>query len=488
MVTTLAGSRRRAQPRQHIDHMLGAHPPRGRRTLQRQLHGHQHRLQAGAGHQRQHLSHEPVAAGLAQQRCAQPLQGLGQVGEGRAVAQGTGLSLHQRDVVLPVVAGLALVGEPLVIGDDGLAGDNLYARGIQPRAHPLPCQLAGHRVAVARHRHQAGARNPRRALHIAVEGRRHGHQLTTLMFEHLGHAEGRMLGVANLLPQRAAALGQPGVQFRERAETAFGRLQPDAPTAVLLVLLHHPLFPTRGDIAEVGVEQVVRTHGQEARIDHPAFTLADLVHGRLHVVIDAPARHPAEGGEAARVGVEQHLVALAGIGHQPEGTAGAQFDLRHLQAPVHATDHQRLLAPVKLERLAQCKGERHEGMGRNRLPRPGAPSTDEVGQPRVAARVTGRANLLKQRPGRAPGLARTMGVGLERLLDRLHKRRELGRARRAPVLRLLHLLGAQVLAHRVARQARRPRNLAHRLLLAVVHPPDLANHGHGDHSSHPRCT
>jgi hypothetical protein len=39
-----------------------------------------------------------------------------------------------------------------------------------------------------------------------------------LVLQHLGHAELAVLGVAQLRPQRAAALGQPGVEFGERAE------------------------------------------------------------------------------------------------------------------------------------------------------------------------------------------------------------------------------------------------------------------------------
>jgi hypothetical protein len=33
------------------------------------------------------------------------------------------------------------------------------------------------------------------------------------------------------------------------------------------------------------------------------------------------------------VGVEQHLVALAGVGHQPEGPAGAQLQVRPSSTP-----------------------------------------------------------------------------------------------------------------------------------------------------------
>ena len=106
------------------------------------------------------------------------------------------------------------------------------------------------------------------------------------------------------------------------------------------------LPPAAGDVATVGVEAVVRAHRAEELVDVARLALADLVHGGLHVVVDAPAGHTAERREGTRVGVEQHLVALAGVGHQPEGAAGAQLEMRHLQALVHAADDYGLFAPV----------------------------------------------------------------------------------------------------------------------------------------------
>jgi hypothetical protein len=92
------------------------------------------------------------------------------------------------------------------------------------------------------------------------------------VLEHLGHVELLVLGVAHLVPQRAAALAQPGVEFGEAAEALLGRVDPDAPAAVLHILLDDSLLPARGDVAEVGVVQVVRTHRREAFVDDAAST------------------------------------------------------------------------------------------------------------------------------------------------------------------------------------------------------------------------
>jgi hypothetical protein len=63
------------------------------------------------------------------------------------------------------------------------------------------------------------------------------------VLEHLGHAELFVLGVADLVPQRPAALPQPGVELGEAAEALLGRVDPDAPPAVLHVLLDDSLLP-----------------------------------------------------------------------------------------------------------------------------------------------------------------------------------------------------------------------------------------------------
>ena len=73
----------------------------------------------------------------------------------------------------------------------------------------------------------------------------------------------------------------------------------------------------------VGVEQVVRAHHGEALVDAAALALPDLVDCGLHVVVDAPSGDATHRRERTGVRIEQHLVALAGVGHQPEGPARA---------------------------------------------------------------------------------------------------------------------------------------------------------------------
>ena len=63
------------------------------------------------------------------------------------------------------------------------------------RARPTPHLRSsrGHRFAAARHRHQASARCARPLLDVAVERRRHRHQLGPLVLEHFGYTESHLL-------------------------------------------------------------------------------------------------------------------------------------------------------------------------------------------------------------------------------------------------------------------------------------------------------
>jgi hypothetical protein len=163
----------------------------------------------------------------------------------------------------------------------------------------------------------------------------------------------------------------------------------------------------------------MRAHRREARVDDTALALLDLVDGRLHVVVDAPAWNATQRREAARVGIEQHLVALRGVGDQPERARRAQLQVRKLKAPVDATDDQTLLAPVELERIAKLEAQRHEGTGDADLALLVTPAADVVGQPRIAADVAQGLQLHMQRPRRAPLVPRAVPVGLQRLMQRL---------------------------------------------------------------------
>lgn len=61
------------------------------------------------------------------------------------------------------------------------------------------------------------------------------------------------------------------------------------------------------------------------------------------------------------MGIEQHLVALAGICNQPERATGAQLHVGNLDASEKAADQQTFFTPVKLKSLTECKRQRYKG-------------------------------------------------------------------------------------------------------------------------------
>ncbi len=91
----------------------------------------------------------------------------------------------------------------------------------------------------------------------------------------------------------------------------------------------------------------------------PEIVVPDYV--ASHIIRHASARHTTQGRKRTGMGIEEHLVALAWISHQPERTAGTQLQVRHLHVSINAANQQTFLAPVELECLAERKAQRHEG-------------------------------------------------------------------------------------------------------------------------------
>ena len=75
--------------------------------FQRQFDRAQHRLLIVMQNQREDIDHLPVAAGVFEQVRLQLPEGIGHLGEGGAIAQGSGLALEHRQVMPPVIDCLA---------------------------------------------------------------------------------------------------------------------------------------------------------------------------------------------------------------------------------------------------------------------------------------------------------------------------------------------------------------------------------------------
>lgn len=94
------------------------------------------------------------------------------------------------------------------------------------------------------------------------------------------------------------------------------------------------------------------------------------------------------------MGLEQHFMRLQQIGPDDEGAAVAKLEVGHL--PLHAdiADDLKILAQVKLERLARGKGQKHEDATSGGLPQPFALLLSGADERRhaVAGTVTAKAD------------------------------------------------------------------------------------------------
>src|SRR3546814_557769 len=96
-------------------------------------------------------------------------------------------------------------------------------------------------------------------------------------------------------------------------------------TRILDVLLDLTLFPACCRVTELGLEQIMTDHGEEAGVDGSGLAAPDLVHGGAHIVVNPPARHAAQHAERMIMSVEQHLMGLKKIGPHGEGPAVAEL-------------------------------------------------------------------------------------------------------------------------------------------------------------------
>lgn len=223
----------------------------------------------------------------------------------------------------------------------------------------------------------------------------------------------------------------------------------------------------------------MRAHHGKTGVDRPSFAFADLVDRRFHVVVNAATRNAAQCLKRASMSVKQHLVTLAGIGHQPKCAAGTELHVGDLDPPEQPTDQQTFFTPVELESLAQRERQRHKGsQGFSLL---AAPRADECGQLAVAAVVALGFDLLEESLGGSAVVFGPKRIGFECLLQYFVERTELVESGLPLVHRLFGFGGSDPLSDSVSGQPGTLRYLVKRKLVAEVHPPNFSHHFHADH-------
>ena len=176
---------------------------------------------------------------------------------------------------------------------------------------------------------------------------------------------------------------------------------------------------------------------------------------------------------------------LGWIGDQNEGAASAQLEVGHLNSPVDAADDQSFFTPIELEGFAQGKLERDVGALARLLSRVFSPAPDKFRDSAVATGKAVGAEFLPEFQCGTTIAFRTVRIRLQRFAQPVLIRRQFPFLRSPPVFRLRSFRRFEPFLYGVARQARTPRNLGQGELVPVIHPSNLSQQGHGDHSKSP---
>jgi len=113
----------------------------GRRAgAQSQFDGAEHGLLVMMQDQSKDFDHLPIAARPFEEMLLQAFEGLGQIDEGRAIAQGSGLALNDRQMMAPIIDRLAVasvraLNDPAVFAKNLAFRDDDDALGIDAQAH-----------------------------------------------------------------------------------------------------------------------------------------------------------------------------------------------------------------------------------------------------------------------------------------------------------------------------------------------------------------
>ena len=189
-----------------------------------------------------------------------------------------------------------------------------------------------------------------------------------------------------------AFVEQPSVQFVKILEPQPRREEPLAHEPNLVLDL--PLLPARSRGASDRVDQVMAAHLQETAIVDALLADEDRLHRRLHVVVDAALAGALEQGECPVVGVEHHLLRLAGIGPHEQHAAVTEPGMGGLHGHRHAVQQDDLVAPVELVGFTRPEAQRNVGRGRQ-VPALLAPPSGVTPHSIVAAAIAAAAQFLE---------------------------------------------------------------------------------------------
>src|SRR3984893_9693754 len=175
---------------------------------------------------------------------------------------------------------------------------------------------------------QAGLRHGSRQSVESIEPAAIGNELRPLLLEHLPNG---VLGTFRMWMSLGIGddlIGEPSIQLVIGLELQSRREEALANETHLVLDL--TLLPARCRRAGDGLHQMMGAHLQEPPIILPVLADEDRLHRGLHIIIDATCAGAFKKGEGPLVGVEHHLLRLAGIGADKHHAAVAETDVRDL--------------------------------------------------------------------------------------------------------------------------------------------------------------
>src|SRR5579883_3592135 len=222
------------------------------------------------------------------------------------------------DCLIAAEAAAMLADNPPVLA-------KLDAVGIGTDLDRAPDRTRRDRVLVVVEAHKAGLGDRCRNRVEAIEASGTGNETRPFGLKGLPDGPVALLGMAMRLGVRDALVEKPGVQLvitlhpQPRREEALAH-QTD-------LVLDLPFLPARGRRAGDRLDQVMAAHLNKAAIVDALLTDKDRLDRGLHVVVDAARAGALEEGEGPVMGVEHHLLGLAGIGAHEQHAAVAEPDM-----------------------------------------------------------------------------------------------------------------------------------------------------------------
>lgn len=312
-----------------------------------------HNLQAMLSGRAQKIDELPIAAKMLNKLPLDLLHTRGEIPilERRTVAQSARLSPQGVQVMPRIIDRLVPTKLPLMVSDQFTVADYPDTIGSNSDGGNFACKPAIDAVMIPVIMNQAGAGDTALILYIARKARANHDQRFFLLLKYLFDCPTCRRRVRSAFAQFLTAVDQPAIELLQVGETRLWHKEPLA--HILDLFLYLTLLPARTGSAGHRLDQVMAAHLLEPLVELPFLAAQHVIHGRGHIVVNAPPAHTAKIGKRPGVRIKHHLHALAEIGNDIELAAMAKAKMCNLHRLHRAAQNYLLMAPVELVGIHQ---------------------------------------------------------------------------------------------------------------------------------------